>query len=133
MRISVANADFGTVNLRFDQAATGLAVNMTNADPEFAATARSALAERGIAVAATADAARSDAGGGRGDPGSGQAGQQSAANQSGGGQSSNAAQTNTGQQQHRSTADTTTDTQPGNAGTAAAEPLPEDRASGLYI
>ncbi len=45
-RLSVANSDFGSVTLRFETGLGGLSVSMTNADPEFAATARTALAER---------------------------------------------------------------------------------------
>ena len=58
-RLSVTNSDFGTVSLRFDNAASGLSVSMTNADPEFASTARTALAERGVAAG---DIIRADAG-----------------------------------------------------------------------
>lgn len=46
VRVSVPHAEFGAVTLRFDSSAGTLAVAMTSADPEFAATARQAIAER---------------------------------------------------------------------------------------
>lgn len=67
VRLSVANADFGAVNLRMEAFAAGLAVSITNADPDFASAARSALAERPVAAL---EGARLDPGSARSDQGS---------------------------------------------------------------
>lgn len=58
VRLSVAHTEFGAVNLRFEQTTGALAVAMSSADPEFAAAARYALAER---VHFAADASRPEA------------------------------------------------------------------------
>ena len=141
-RFTVVNPDFGNVALRFDAGVAGLSVSMTNADPDFAATARMALAER--AIAAPEAATRSDLG--RGD----QSGQQQQSGQSG--NNSNNAQSflqnGAGQQQDRSgnsaqghadhqgsprsagqaVTQTTADTAPHTTDAAA-----NGRGSGLYI
>ncbi len=78
-RLSVANSDFGTVALRFETGASGLSVSMTNADPDFAATARTALAERVIAAGETV---RSELGQNRGEQSGQQSGQQGQSAQS---------------------------------------------------
>lgn len=146
-RLTVTNPDFGNVALRFDAGAAGLSVLMTNADPDFAATARMALADRPIA--APDASTRSDLGQNRGDQ-PGQSGQQQTGqSQSGSSGNGNHAQTlmhnGAGSQQERSgnsaqghpdrpAADQHISARPaGPATTDTAADTARARSSGLYI
>ena len=124
-RVSVTHGEFGAIDLRFEHTAGALAVAMHSADPDFAASARTALADR--AQLPGDPAARTEPPAGRSDTTFASSGQTHAQPQSHG-----------QQQQHQTLQRGGESGRPGRLGGAPSEPsAPDDphpaARPGLYI